>query len=50
MKEKGSPMLFLKDVCVSVVRPVGPEYWDSPLSENCEVLALRLQSRILEKV
>lgn len=45
-------MLFLKGVCVSVVRLAGPEYWDSPLSENCEVAAaaLRLQSLILEKV
>lgn len=50
MKENNSPMLFLKGVCVSVVRLVGPEYWDSPLSENCEVTLLRLQSLILEKV
>lgn len=50
MKENNSPMLFLKDACVSVVTPAGPEYWDSALSEKCEVVALRLQSLILEKV
>lgn len=49
-KENNLPMLFLKDVCASVVTLAVPEYWDSPLSENCEVVALRLQSLILEKV
>lgn len=43
-------MLFLYAVCVSVVRLEGPEYWDSPLSENCVVVELRLQSLMLEKV
>lgn len=47
---KRSPVLFLYAVCVSVVRLEGPEYWESPLSENCGVVEVRLQSLILEKV
>lgn len=50
MKENNSPMLFLKDVWASVATPAGPAYEDSPLSENWEVVAMRLQSLILEKV
>lgn len=47
---KRSPVLFLYAVCISVVRLQGPEYWESPLSENCGVVEVRLQSLILEKV
>lgn len=43
-------MLALYAMCVSVLRLEGPEYWENPLSENCGVVGLRLQSLILEKV
>lgn len=47
---KHSPVLFLYAVCVSAVRLEGPEYCESPLSENWGEAELRLQSLILEKV
>lgn len=50
LKKNHSPVVFLYDVCVSGGRLGVPECWESPLRENWELLELRRQSLILEKV